>query len=249
MRNTVSVVGLLVVALTLSSCRSIGAAYDESRTTAKVASGLEDGAIAVLGPPEEAQFPGLAEVFAGAVREALAERDTRRSLLDANEFYARLQRRKGYYENFGGWLARFNQTSGFLETRNLPLYGRATGVRYLLVFRDADVKREKMDVRAAISEVSRVRGCRMGCVGNAKNIFRHQLVVLGELIDLKQAKTAWKGVGESNIITSRMSKLDFGLVQYNLQQPDLGSHADQLVALVANGIADELEGIQTAAVR
>ena len=55
-------------------------------------------------------------------------------------------------------------------------------------------------------------------------------------------RIAWKGVGDANIITSRISHLDFGLVHYNLKQPGLGAHADQLVAYVANGVADEIAG-------
>ena len=82
----------------------------------------------------------------------------------------------------------------------------------------------------------------MGCVGDANNIFHNQLIVLAQVIDLKNARVAWKGVGDANIITSRMSKLDFGIVQYNLSQPGLGGHAEQLVAHVANGIADEISG-------
>ena len=48
--------------------------------------------------------------------------------------------------------------------------------------------------------------------------------------------------GESNVITSRITKLDFGLVQHNFTQPELGDYADQLISHVANGMVDEIAG-------
>jgi hypothetical protein len=226
--------------LALVSCRSLGATYDESRSLVP-SDGFQAGSVAVIGPPAKAQFPGLAETLGEAIRGSLGQRTPSREFVSASDLYARLQRHKGYYQHFGAWLSRYTQT-GFLETEHLAHYAQASGVRYLLILRDAAIKREKMDVRTAADEVRRVRGCRLGCVGNANNIFRNQLIVLAEVIDLKTARIAWKGVGDANIITSRMSKLDFGLVQYNLRQPGLGAHADQLVAYVANGIADEISG-------
>ena len=65
---------------------------------------------------------------------------------------------------------------------------------------------------------------------------------LAEIIDLHKGRVAWKGIGESNVITSRLTKLDFGLVQHNFTQPDLGDYSDQLVSYVANGIVDEIAG-------
>ena len=49
-------------------------------------------------------------------------------------------------------------------------------------------------------------------------------------------------IGESNVITSRTKKLDFGLVQYNFAQPELGDYADQLVSHIADGVAEEIAG-------
>ncbi len=82
----------------------------------------------------------------------------------------------------------------------------------------------------------------MGCIGDASNIVRYQLVVLAEIIDLHAGKLAWKGIGESNVITSQVTKLNFGLVQHNFTQPDLGDYADQLVSYVATGLVDEIAG-------
>lgn len=232
---------LVLLPLALMSCRSLGASYDESRSLMRF-EGFAEGAVAIVGPPEEAQFPGLAQSLGLAIRDALATRYPGHEFIDTMELYGRLQQHKGYYQHFGGWLGRYTQSGGFLETQFLGHYAKASRARYLLVLRDAEVKREKIDVRTAVTEVRRVRGCRMACVGDASNIVRYQLVVLAEIIDLHAGKVAWKGIGESNVITSRITKLDFGLVQHNFTQPDLGDYADQLVSYVANGVVDEIAG-------
>lgn len=234
-----AVLGL--TALSQASCRSLAATYDESRSLVR-STGLQVGAVAIVGPPEEAQFPGLAQRLSGAIQAALAERNPNSEFIDATQLYGRLQQHSGYYEHFGGWLSRYSQSGGFLETKYLRNYAKAGQVRYLLVLRDAEIRREKIDVRTAVDEVRRVRGCRMGCVGDASNIIRNQLLILAELIDLYEGRVAWKGIGESNAITSRVAKLRFDFVDYNLKQPDLGDEADRLVSHVANGIVDEVMG-------
>lgn len=231
------VVAVLAIA-TCMSCRGVGGTYDHSRSLAHSGGLAEAGAVAVVGPPESAELPGLSETLRSAVREALGSSFPDRKILDQGEFYSRLSRHRGYFEGFGTWLARYSQT-GFAETRHQPAFGKATGTRYLVLIRDARVRREKMAVRDALEEA----GCGFGCViADAKNIWGNRLLVTAEVHDLAQGEIVWKGVGEANAITSRTSEVDFGLVKYNLRQPGAGAYSDQLVSKVANGIAREISG-------
>ena len=230
-------VGILVsLASVCVACQGIGGTYDHSRSFARAGGVAGEGAVAVVGPPDTAELPGLAESIGSAVRDALAENNRGREVLGSGVFYARLQRHRGYLEHFGAWLARYAQT-GYVERKYLPAYAKASGARYLVLLKDAAIRREKLDVRTAVEEAN----CGFGCfIGDASNIWGNRLIVVAELHDLSRGEIAWKGVGEANAITSRVSQLDFGLVQYNLKQPTMGAYSAQLVAHVANGIAREI---------
>ena len=73
MRVPGGVRALVLIPLVLVSCRSLSASYDESRSLMRF-EGLAEGAVAVVGPPEEAQFPGMAQSLGLAIRNALAIR-------------------------------------------------------------------------------------------------------------------------------------------------------------------------------
>ena len=99
-------VSLALCLLALVSCRSLTATYDESRSLVPSA-GFQAGSVAVIGPPAEAQFPGLAETLGDAIRDALVQRTRSREFVSASDLYARLHRHKGYYQHFGAWLSRY----------------------------------------------------------------------------------------------------------------------------------------------
>jgi hypothetical protein len=234
---TARCVGTILLLASLVSCRGIGGTYDQSRSVVRRGEVEPRGVVAVIGPPESADLPGLAEALQGAVVDAVRLARPDRDVLSSHDFYERLQRHRGYFEHFGDWLARYAQT-GFVDQGHFAAYAKASRTRYLLLLKDMALRRERIDVRTAVEEA----GCGMGCwVWNAKSIWGNRLIVIAELHDLQRAEVAWKGVGQANAISSRVEQLDFGLVQYNLRQPEMGAYSDQLVAHVATGIARELD--------
>lgn len=227
---------VILTAMACIGCHGIGGTYDHSRSLSRTAPVANEGSIAIVGPPDSAALPGLSESLGSAVRDAVAASAPGREVIDSSAFYSRLQAHKGYFQHFGGWMARYAQT-GVPEAKYQPAYGKATGVRYLVILKDAQVRRERLDLRSAMKESD----CGFGCViGDANNIWGNRLIVIAELHDLLSGSIIWKGLGEANAISSRVSNLDFGVVQYNLTQPDLGSYSAQLISKVANGIAREL---------
>ena len=69
------------------------------------------------------------------------------------------------------------------------------------MLRDAEIRREKMDVWTAMEEAD----CGFGCLAYADNIWGVRLIVLADLLDLRSGTGVWRGVGGANAITSRVS--------------------------------------------
>jgi len=170
MRLSRTILALFLLA-GIFGCKSLGGTFDHSRSL--VRAGALDGKspIAVLPPPEDAQMPGLEARIEQAVSEAIRSGRTQ-EVVPAKRFYEMLARHKGYREHFISWLVRYRE-SGVLEKDFMPAYAKASGVRYLLLLRDAEIRRERMDVRTAVEE-ARCGICRV----DPNNIWGNQLIVL-----------------------------------------------------------------------
>jgi hypothetical protein len=120
-----------------------------------------------------------------------------------------------------------------VDQQPLAAFRKAIGTTYALLVRSLYLSRER--IRAGDSGYS-------GFVSDANNVWRTDLKISAELLDLESGQVVWKGVGHAEDINSPRKPLDYGVVIVNQRNPEVIEYVDRLVDVATDGLARQLAG-------
>ncbi|WP_136799688.1 hypothetical protein [Desulfosediminicola ganghwensis] len=224
MRNFV----LVLVAFIVTSCASIEGLRDKSYTMVDAHSGI-DGVVAILPVKETAEMPGLSGTIEAALAKSLKTLNPATGIVESGEFKTLIVK-NNLVDEYVEWKSAYD-TLKAISVPPLREFSKKTGARYFLLIPSVHLSREK------------IRGVDTGYTGwvsDTNNVWRTNLIVLGELVDSQTGTVIWRGVGKAEYINSPRRDLDLGLVITHQRNPEIHEYLPQMVEVAAKGITQNI---------
>lgn len=223
----------LILLLTLiwlfCSCASIEGTRNRSYTYKNNGNHRKVENLAILPIEETSKFPMLPDMLEGRIINELRIRHPNIKIFSSSELVNELHKNNNL-EKFSSWYAGY-RTTKFLEFDKLTDIFKTIPVEQIISIRSVTIDRE------------RIRGTDTGYVGmvsDSNNVYRTNLKFIGELIDLKQRKSVWQGLGYAENINSPRRDLDLLLVIKNFKNPEIEEFLGEMVSVAANGFVGEM---------
>jgi hypothetical protein len=222
----------LFLLLIVTGCASIEGQRDKSMTTG--GTGIEaNESIAVLPIKENPALPNLSSQIEMYLPLSIHEKLRYASVLNPGTFISNLKN-TDLVSAFGQWKSTYEATS-ILDPKVTNNLSRGTKARYFLLVHGAHLSRE------------RIRGVDTGYSGwvkNADNVWRTDLKVAAELIDMQEGKVVWKGVGWAEHIDSMRRDVNI-IGPYVTLSPETvqetSKYVSPMVKIACDGIGTELQ--------
>lgn len=224
---------LVILTCLVSACASIEGTRNKSYTYRNVGSCEKITKVAILPIDEMSKFPLLPELLEQRINEELVLAYPGIQIVESPLFGYELQQHDKL-ESFSSWYMSY-KTTKYLDFNKLNEAVGCLGANYLLSIRSLDIDREKIHaVDAGYS----------GMVSDANNVYRTNLKFIGELIDIRQRKIVWQGIGYSENINSPRRPLDLFFIIKNQKNPEIESFLDELVSVAAKGFVGEMTKVK-----
>ncbi|MGE4545401.1 MAG: hypothetical protein AB7D06_14965 [Pedobacter sp.] len=223
------ILALVAFICLVSSCTSIEGTRNKSYTHRNSGSCDKMTKVAILPIEETSKFPLLPELLEQRINQELVSVYPGIQIIDPPEFGYELQQHNKL-ESFSSWYMSY-KTTKYIDFNKLNEAVECLGTDYLLSIRSLDIDREKIHaVDAGYS----------GMVSDANNVYRTNLKFIGELIDIRQQKIVWQGIGYSENINSPRRPLDLFFIIKNQKNPEIESFLNELVSVAAKGFVSEM---------
>lgn len=224
---------LLLFVISIAGCASIEGLRDKSMTTMCTGSG-KIGSVAVLPIKESPAVANLSSWLEMYMPLALRENLPGTSVIDSGTLVTRLTA-KNLITDYSQWKVTYEATS-VIDPKSTAALAHCVNARYFLLVNGIHLARER--IRAVDSGYT-------GWVKNADHVWRTDLKIAVEVIDMEKGKSVWKGVGWAENIDSIARDIDMGLVvQHRGMVPEISKTALPMARTAANGIAAELRKAQ-----
>jgi hypothetical protein len=218
-----------LVLLGLTSCASIEGTRDKSLTLKRNQLTTNITSIAMLPIKENAVQAGLSTKMESSLYFSLLSNLQGVNIIGVEDF-RKVVSQSDAIEKFGQWLAGYEATS-IINGKLLGEIRETIGTDYFLLVRSISLTREK--IRGVDTGYS-------GMVSDAKNVYRSDLKIYVELIDLVNGQMAWQGVGHAENINSPRKDLDLILVIHHEKEPGITAFLDEMIKTATAGVAREL---------
>lgn len=220
---------VLCLLLALTGCASIEGTRDKSLTLNKSQLTKPIASVAILPIKENAVYVGLSSKIENDLYYSLVSQLRGVDVLNGQKLKYLLE--KGdMVDAYSLWLSGYDSTS-ILNKQKLAEIGPELNVDYFLLVRSVSLTREK--IRGVDTGMT-------GMVSDAKNVYRSDLKIYAELIDVYNGVVVWKGVGHSENINSPRKDLDLILIIKHEIEPGVQAVVDELVKVATSGMANEL---------
>ncbi|OHD62350.1 MAG: hypothetical protein A2101_02455 [Spirochaetes bacterium GWF2_52_7] len=223
------IVLIIITAFVLSGCASIEGTRNKSYTYKNKGDHGNVDSLAILPIEETSKFPMLPDMLEQKISDNLRLKYPRIKITGSSKLTNELHK-SNKLEMFSSWYTGYKATK-FIDFEKLNIVTENIPVDYLVSIRSVDVDREK--IRGSDTGYA-------GMVSDTYNVYRTNLKFIGELIDLRQKKIVWQGIGYAENINSPSRDLDLFLVIYNSRNPEIEEFLGELVAVAAQGFVNEM---------
>jgi hypothetical protein len=209
-------------------CARVEGLRDKSFTVSTINASIE-GPIAILPIKEIGSMPGLAEMVETSLNNQLKATLPNSNVIDVDTFKSRIVDSK-LEGKYGQWKSAYD-SSKMISFQPVGDFSNAVSARYFLLVPSVHLGRER--IRAVDSGYS-------GWVNDTYNVWRTDLKILAEVLDTKERKVIWKGVGHAENINSPHRDIDLFLVIFHDKNPEMQEYLQAMINQATKGIAENL---------
>ena len=220
---------LTISSLLFCSCASIEGTRNKSYTYKNNGNHGKIDNLAILPIEETSKFPMLPDMLEQKISDELRLKYPNIKIISSSELNNELHKSNNQ-EIFSSWYANYKATK-YIDFDKLNAVTSTTSTKYIVSIRSLNVDREK--IRGVDTGYS-------GMVSDANNVLRTNFKFIGELIDLKQRKIIWQGIGYAENINSPRRDLDLFLIILNDRNPEVEAFLGELVSVAAKGFVNEM---------
>lgn len=218
---------VVLVSLFLSSCSSVAGLRDKSYTMDN--QGLQPIAIeslTILPIKDDSAVLGLSENLEAELSKAFQVQLPRVKIVSADSFRARIAE-NDLINEYAQWKSAYDQTKMF-SLRPLKKWSQIVETRYFLMVTKVLLSREKM--KAVDTGYS-------GWVNDAENVWRTDLKVFAQVIDIESGTVTWKGVGHAeNVHSPKRIGHNDSWITWNAKNPEMEQYIRPMVKMAVDGL-------------
>lgn len=217
----------------LGGCASVEGLRDKSATIAiQRTGGLES--IAVLPIRENLDVAGLSSLVETYMPMMFHEGLRGVAVVDPNTVTSRMIK-DDKLNMYAGWRSAYETTS-VMQPNIVRDLGGSVGVKHFLFVHGVSISRER--IRAVDTGYS-------GWVKNSYHVWRTNLKITAELINIKDGRQVWKGVGWAENIDSVRRDINLGLIIAHPETvPEISHAIKPMVQTAIHGIITQIKYIQ-----
>lgn len=222
-------ISLIILMLFGTGCASLEGTRNKSYTYKGGGSGEKLSKVVILPIEEMSKMPQLPDMLEEKITEELKLAIPSVNIINSPQLSYALQK-KGKLETFSTWYSSY-KTTKFVDHDRLGEVFEGIDAQFILSIRSLNIDREKIHA---------VDSGYHGMVSDATNVYRTNLKFIGELIDAKNKKIVWQGIGYSENISSPRRPIDLFFVIFNQKNPEVETFLSELITVASKGFVEQM---------
>jgi uncharacterized protein (DUF1697 family) len=182
--------------------------------------------LTILPIKDDSAVLGLSENLEAELSKAFQVQLPRVKIVSADSFRARIAE-NDLINEYAQWKSAYDQTKMF-SLRPLKKWSQIVETRYFLMVTKVLLSREKM--KAVDTGYS-------GWVNDAENVWRTDLKVFAQVIDIESGTVTWKGVGHAeNVHSPKRIGHNDSWITWNAKNPEMEQYIRPMVKMAVDGL-------------
>jgi hypothetical protein len=221
-----SICYVVLVLLFLSSCSSVAGLRDKSYTIDNhdlQANAMES--LTILPIKDDSAVLGLSGGLEAELSKAIHVQMPQVKIVNADAFRSRIAE-NDLINEYAQWKSAYDETK-MLSLRPLKKWSQIVETRYFLMVVKVHLSREKMTA---------IDTGYSGWVNNASNVWRTDLRLFAQVIDVESGTVTWKGVGHAENVHSPKRIGNDGWITWNAKNPETDQYIRPMIKVAVDGL-------------
>lgn len=225
--------GLLLISVFLISCSNIAGLRDKSTTLSN--RGFQANTIkslTILPIKDNSSVVGLSDSIEAELNTCLQSQLPLLKIMNANVFRTKIAE-SDLINEYAQWRTSYEETK-ILSLRQIKKWSQVVDSQYCLLVAKVNLSREK---------IKAVDAGYTGYVNDANNVWRTDLRLFTQMIDVNTGAVVWEGIGHAENIYSPKRfghDDDDDWIMWNERAPDAEKYIAPIVKMAVDGLVDNI---------